>query len=151
MLETHIVMSFLIFRLALSLTLCLTLLLVLFLSSLMDLTITHMVLDHERTALSLDALVTAHILIVVIVFRVAYFSCWRVLHPLKPRHLNDPHFPCHGLHPTQPSVVVVIRVRVITDRHVTSRQPSPFIKLCDLVPSLNPSFSVARHAALLSR
>jgi hypothetical protein len=100
MLETHIVMSFLIFRLALSLTLCLTLLLVLFLSSLMDLTITHMVLDHERTALSLDALVTAHILIVVIVFRVAYFSCWRVLHPLKPRHLNGPHFPCHGLHPT---------------------------------------------------
>jgi hypothetical protein len=33
----------------------------------MDLTIAHMVLVHERTALSLDALVTAHILIVVIV------------------------------------------------------------------------------------
>jgi hypothetical protein len=65
--ETHIVISFLIFRLALSLTLCLTLLLVLYLSSLMDLTITHMVLVHERTALCLDALVTAHVLIVVIV------------------------------------------------------------------------------------
>jgi hypothetical protein len=33
----------------------------------MDLTIAHMVLVHERTALSLDALVLAHVLIVVIV------------------------------------------------------------------------------------
>jgi hypothetical protein len=36
----------------------------------MDLTIAHMVLVHERTALSLDALVTAHVLIVIIVSRV---------------------------------------------------------------------------------
>ena len=78
MLETHIVMSSLMFRLvlilvlrlALTLVLCLALLLVLCLSSLMDLTIAHMVLVHERTALSLDALDTAHVLIVVIVFRV---------------------------------------------------------------------------------
>ena len=70
MLETHIVMSFLIFRLALSLALCLALLLVLCLVSLMDLAIAHMVLVHERTALSLDNLVTAHVLIVVIVSRV---------------------------------------------------------------------------------
>jgi hypothetical protein len=71
MLETHIMMSSLIFRLvlilmfrlaitlvlllALSHVLCLTLLLVVHLSSLMDLTIAHMVLVHERTALSLDA------------------------------------------------------------------------------------------------
>jgi hypothetical protein len=68
--ETHIVMSFLIFHLTLSLGLCLALLLVLCLSSLMDLTITHMVLVYERTALSLDALVTAHVLIVVIVSRI---------------------------------------------------------------------------------
>jgi hypothetical protein len=33
----------------------------------MDLTIAHMVLVHERTVLCLDALVTAHVLIVVIV------------------------------------------------------------------------------------
>jgi hypothetical protein len=71
--ETHIVMSFLIFRLALSHALCLALLLVLSLSSLMDLIIAHMVLVHEKTALSLDALVTAHILIVVIVSRVGLF------------------------------------------------------------------------------
>jgi hypothetical protein len=86
MLETHIVMSSLIFRLvlilmlrlaftlvlllALSHVLCLALLLVLCLSLLMDLIIAHMVLVHERTTLSLDALVTAHVLIVVIVSRI---------------------------------------------------------------------------------
>jgi hypothetical protein len=78
MLETYIVMSSLIsllvlilmFCLAFTLVLNLALLHVLFLSSLMDLTISHMVLVHERTALSLDALVTAHILIMVIVSRI---------------------------------------------------------------------------------
>jgi hypothetical protein len=98
MLETHIVMSLLIFRLvlilmfrlaftvvillALSHMLCLALLLVLHLSSLMDPTIPHMVLVHERTALSLDALVTAHVIVVVIVFRVGLVSRWTILHPL---------------------------------------------------------------------
>jgi hypothetical protein len=78
MLETHIVMSSLIFclvlilmfRLAVTLVLLLALFHVLCLSSLMDLTIAHMVLVHEKTALSLDALITAHILVVVIIFRV---------------------------------------------------------------------------------
>jgi hypothetical protein len=86
MLETHIVMSLLIFclvlilmfRLAFTLVLllalshvfCLTFLLVLCLSSLMDPTITHMVLVHERTALSLDALVMTHVLIMMIVSHV---------------------------------------------------------------------------------
>jgi hypothetical protein len=79
MLETHIVTSSLIsrivlilmFRLTFTLVLLLTLLHVFSLSSLMDLTIVHMILVHERTALSLDALVTAHVLIVVIVSRVS--------------------------------------------------------------------------------
>jgi hypothetical protein len=62
MLDTHIVMSSLIFRLVL--------ILVLHLSSLMDLTISHMVLVHERTTLYLDLLVLAHVLIVVIISRV---------------------------------------------------------------------------------
>jgi hypothetical protein len=78
MLETHIVMSSLMFHLSLILVFCLgfslvlllALLLVLCLSSLMDPTIAHMILVHERTALSLDALVTAHVLIVVAVSRV---------------------------------------------------------------------------------
>jgi hypothetical protein len=75
MLETHIVMSSLIFclvlilmfHLAFTLVLHLALFHVFCLSSLMDLTIAHMVLIHEITALSLNAFVTAHIIIVVIV------------------------------------------------------------------------------------
>jgi hypothetical protein len=59
MLETHIVMSTLIFRLVL--------IFMPSLGSFVDLTITHMVLVHERTPLCLDTLVMAHILIVVIV------------------------------------------------------------------------------------
>jgi hypothetical protein len=78
MLETHIMMSslicrlvlILVFRLARTLVLHLTLFHVLFLSSLTDLTITHMFLVHERTTLILDALVTAHVLVVVIVTHV---------------------------------------------------------------------------------
>jgi hypothetical protein len=58
MLKTRIVISLLIF--------CLMLRLV----SFTDLTIAHMVLVYERIALHLDALVTAHILIVVIVSRI---------------------------------------------------------------------------------
>jgi hypothetical protein len=67
MLETHIVTSSLIFRLTLTLTLRLALLLMLCLISLMDLTIAHMILIHERITLCLDALVTAHVLMMVIV------------------------------------------------------------------------------------
>jgi hypothetical protein len=90
MLETHIVMSSLIFRLILILmfrlaltlvlrlalfhVLCLALLLVLCLSSLMDLTIAHMVFIREKTTLCLDALDTAHVLIVVIVSHVGLVS-----------------------------------------------------------------------------
>jgi hypothetical protein len=78
MLETYIVMSslicclilILVFRLARTLMLCLTLFHVLCLISSMNLTIPNMVLVHERTALSLDALVTTYVLIVVIVSRV---------------------------------------------------------------------------------
>jgi hypothetical protein len=70
MLQTHIVMGSLIFCLVLIFVHCFALLLMLCLSSLMDLTIAHMVLIHERTALSLDTLVKAHVLIVVIVSRI---------------------------------------------------------------------------------
>jgi hypothetical protein len=58
-LETHIMMSLLIF--------CLTFILVLRLSFLMDLTIAHMVLVHERVVLGLDALVSTNSVIVVFV------------------------------------------------------------------------------------
>jgi hypothetical protein len=59
MLETHIVISSLVFRLVFLLMLCL--------SPFMDLTNAHMVLIHERTTLCLDALVMTHVLTVVIV------------------------------------------------------------------------------------
>jgi hypothetical protein len=55
------------FYLILTLVLYFTLLLV---HSLMDLTIAHMFLVHERTVLCLDTLVTTHVLIVVIISRV---------------------------------------------------------------------------------
>jgi hypothetical protein len=70
MLETHILMSSLIFRLVLILVLCLAHLLVLCLISLMDLIIAHIILVHERTTLCLDALVMVRVLIVMIVPRV---------------------------------------------------------------------------------
>jgi hypothetical protein len=62
MIETNIMISLLIFRL--------TFLLVLWLIFLMDLTIAHMVLVHERVVLFLDALVLTHTLSVVLVPRV---------------------------------------------------------------------------------
>jgi hypothetical protein len=62
MLETHIAMSSLSFHLVLTLVLCL--------SSLMDLTIVHMILVHKRTTLCLDAFTMAHVLIMVIICRV---------------------------------------------------------------------------------
>jgi hypothetical protein len=97
MLETHIVMSSLIFHLTLILVFHLALPLVLYLMSLMDLTIAHMVLVHERTALSLDALVTARVLIVVIVFlRRPGFSARASHTHFEPRHLDGPCFPRHG-------------------------------------------------------
>jgi hypothetical protein len=58
------------FCLDLILVVCLAFTIVLCLSSLMDLTIAHMVLVHERTILCLHALDTAHVLIVVIIPRV---------------------------------------------------------------------------------
>jgi hypothetical protein len=70
MVETHIVMSSLISRLVLILVFRLTLLHMLFLSSLMDLTIAHMVLVYERATLSLEALDMTHVLIVVIISRI---------------------------------------------------------------------------------
>jgi hypothetical protein len=70
MLETHIVISLLIFCLIFILMFHHVHTLVLCISSLMDLTIAHMLLVHERTVLCLDALDTIHVLIMVIVSRI---------------------------------------------------------------------------------
>jgi hypothetical protein len=120
MLATHIVMSSLIFclvlilmfRLAFTLVflltlshvLCLALLLVLFLSSLMDLTIAHIVLVHEKTALSLDALVMAHVLIVVIISHIGLVFLLEGPFPTLSRDTWTIHaFPHRGSCPTRPS------------------------------------------------
>jgi hypothetical protein len=74
-------MSSLICLLVLTLVLRLAHLLVLCLISLMDLTITHMILVHERTTLCQDTLVMAHVLIMVIVSRVGMIFLLESLTP----------------------------------------------------------------------
>jgi hypothetical protein len=74
---------------------------VLRLISFMDLTIAHMVLGHKRIALCLDALVMAHVLIVVIVLPCRHDFPARVSYTrFEPRHLDDPCFLHHGSCPT---------------------------------------------------
>jgi hypothetical protein len=93
MLETHIMMSSLLFCLILILVLgliltlvpCLAVLLLLCLISLMDLTIGHMVLVHERTALCLDAMDMAHVLIMVIIPRVGLIFMYEGFTPVLSR------------------------------------------------------------------
>jgi hypothetical protein len=117
--ETHIMMSFLIFHLTFSLVLCLALLLVVYLSSLMDLTIRHMVLVHERTW-----------------FEPRRFCYGPRPHrgdrfPRRPvfpaggshthfelRYLDGPHFPHRGSRPTRSSDVVERVVKTSSGRMV---------------------------------
>jgi hypothetical protein len=105
MLETHIVMSLLIFHLTLILVLCLVLLM-LCLISFMDLMIAHMVLVYERTTLCLDVLVMAHILIMVIMPRVGMVS------PLKGLTLTlSPNTWMVHVFPVVVHVPLVLRVK----------------------------------------
>jgi hypothetical protein len=118
MLETHIVMSSLIFHFILTLVLRPALLLVFCLISLIDLTITHMVLVHKRTTLCINALVTTHVLIVVIVSHVGLFSTGGShTHP-EPRHLDDSRFSHCGLCPTGPNGEVHRTVKTSSDHMV---------------------------------
>jgi hypothetical protein len=66
-------------HLVLTLVLRITLLLVFYLISSMDLTIAHMVLVHERITLYLDALVTVHVLIMMIVSRICMVYLLKLL------------------------------------------------------------------------
>jgi hypothetical protein len=145
MLETHIVMSSLIFcldlilmfRLTFTFVLRLTLLHALFLSSLMDLTIAHMVLVHERTALSLNALVTTHVLVVVIVSHVGLvFSARGSYTHFELRHLDGPHFPHHSSHLTRPSAEVQRTVKISSGRMVTCWIPKIYLTNPSTEPSI---------------
>jgi hypothetical protein len=86
MLETLIMMSSLIFCLILILMFRLEHVLVLCLISLMDLTIIHMVLVHERMTLYLHALVMAHVFIMVIISRVGMVFQQEDLTPVLSRN-----------------------------------------------------------------
>jgi hypothetical protein len=106
------------FFLALSLALCLTLLLVLCLISLMDLTVAHMVLVHERTTLCLcfgyglcphrgDRF-----------SRRSDFPAGGSHTHFELRHLDGPGFPHRGSHPTWSSDVVQKIVKTFSCRMV---------------------------------
>jgi hypothetical protein len=108
--------------LALSHVLCLSLLLVLRLSSLMDPTIAYMVLIHERTALSLDALVTAHVLIMVHI-------------QFESRRLDGPRFLRRGSRPTRPSGEMQSMVKISSGHMVKCWIPKIYLTN----PSTEPS------------
>jgi hypothetical protein len=144
MLETHIVMSSLIFRLVLTLVFCLaftlvlrlTLLHVLCLISLMGLTIAHMVLVHERTALSLDALVMAHVLVVVTVSRVGLVLLLEGPSPTLSRDTWTVHvFPHRGSRPTQPIGGVQRTVKTSSSRMVRCWIPKIYLTNTSTEPS----------------
>jgi hypothetical protein len=135
MLETHIMMSSLIFCLILilmshlvfTLVLRLAPFLVLCLSSLMDPTIAHMVLVHERTALSLDALVMAHVLIMVIVSRIGLIFPLESPSPTLSQDLGGPRFPRRGSRPTRPSGEVQRTVKTSFSRMVKCWIPKIYL------------------------
>jgi hypothetical protein len=136
MLETHIMMSLsifcliliLMFRLAFTHVLHLAPSHVLCLSSLMDPTITHMVLAHERTTLSLDALVTAHVLNVVTVSHVGLIFPLESPFPTLSRDIWTVHaFPRRGSHPTRPSGEVQRTVKTSSGRMVKCWIPKIYL------------------------
>jgi hypothetical protein len=110
-LETHIVMSSLIF--------CLGLILVLRHYSFMNLTIAQMILVHERTTLCLDAVVTTHVLIVVT--RRPSFPAGGSYTHFEPRQLDGPHFHHRGSCPTGSNGEVLKTVKTYSGRMVSGR------------------------------
>jgi hypothetical protein len=134
--------STLVLRLPLFHVLCLALLLVLCLSLLMDLTIAHMILVHERTALSLDALVTAHVLIMVIISHVGLvFPAGGSFPHFEPRLLDGPYFPRHGSRPTRPSGEVQWTVKTSFGRIIKCWIPKIYLTHPSTEPS-TPSHSM---------
>jgi hypothetical protein len=142
MLETHIVMSSLIFYLVLTLALHLALLLMLCLVSLMDLTIAYMVLVHERTTLCLNALVIAHVLIVVIISHIGLVSLLEGLTHFELRRLEGPHFPRRGTRLTRPNGEVQRIVKTSSGRIVKCWIPK--IYLTNLALSHRPLLVLCR-------
>jgi hypothetical protein len=128
MLETRIVMSSPIFRLILTLMPRLALLLVLCLDSLMYLTIAYMVSVNERIALCLDALVTAHVLIMVIFSHVGLvFLLEDLTLNLSPDTWTVHVFPHRGTHPTGSNGDVLKTVKTSSGRMVKCWIPKIYL------------------------
>jgi hypothetical protein len=106
MLETHTMMSLLIF--------CLTFLLLLRLIFLVDLTIAHMVLVHERVVLCLDALVSTCTLIMVFIPCVGTL----IYSHFELSRFDSPHFPRRGSHLTHSNGEVQRIVKTSSGRMV---------------------------------
>jgi hypothetical protein len=62
-----------------------------------------MILVHERTTLCLNALVIAHVLIVVIISHICLVSLLEGLTHFELRRLEGPRFPRRGTRPTRPN------------------------------------------------
>jgi hypothetical protein len=90
--------------------------------SLMDLIITHIVLIHEITVLCLDALVMAHVLIMVIVSRVGLVFLLEGLTFTLSRDIRTVHvFPHFRSHPTQPNGEVQNTVKTSSGHMISTR------------------------------
>jgi hypothetical protein len=102
----------------------------------MDLVISHMILVHERTTLSLDALVTAHVLIVVIVSHVGPdFSTRGSRTHFESTHLDGPRFLHRGSRPTRPNGEVQRTIKTSSGRLVKCWIPRIYLTN----PSTEPS------------
>jgi hypothetical protein len=129
-------MSLLTFRLVLVLVIHLALLLMLCLISLLDLTIAHMVLVQESTALRLDALDTAHVLIVVIISHVGLVFLLKLLTlTLIPDTWTVHVFPHRGSHSTGSSGEVLRTMKTSFGRMVKYGIPKIYLTKSSTEPS----------------
>jgi hypothetical protein len=104
----------------------------------MDVTITHMVWVHERIALCLDALVTAHVLIMVIVPRVGtVFLLEGLTLSFEPRYLDGTYFPRCSSRPTRSNGEVQKTVKTSSGHMVKCWIPMFYLTN----PSTEPSTS----------
>jgi hypothetical protein len=130
MLETHIMMSLLIF--------CLTFHLVLHLIFLNDLTIAHMVLVHKRVVLRLDALMLTHALIMVFILpRRHDFPARDIYSHFEPSRFDYPHLPHRGSCPTRSNGEMQMIVKTSLVHMVKCWIPKIFLTN----PSTKPSTS----------
>jgi hypothetical protein len=95
-----------------------------------------MVLVHERIALCLDALVTAHVLIMMIPPpRRHSFLGGGSYTRFEPGHLDGPHFPHHSSHPVHSNGEVQKTVKTSSGRMVKCCIPKFYLTNSSTKPS----------------